>query len=76
MKDERPRIHTIVIVVANHNLLYLAILAHLTPKVFVESIKVILQLTRVHIDLWVIRWVLIEIGKENGLRVRWFDMFP
>jgi hypothetical protein len=35
---------TIIIVVANDYLLKFAVFTHLTPEVFVESIKVILQL--------------------------------
>ena len=35
---------TIVVIVANHHLLDLAILAHLAPEIFVKSVEVILQL--------------------------------
>jgi len=65
----------IIIVIANHHLLDLAKLAHLTPEVLVEGIKVILQLTRIHLVLGIVRRVLIEVGEEDGLRVRGLDVF-
>lgn len=60
---------TIIVVVTDDNLFNLAILAHLTPEILIESIKVILQLTRIHLVLGVVRRVLVEIWEEDGLRV-------
>ncbi len=51
--------HTIIIIITNHHLLNLAILAHLAPKVLIERIEVVLKLTRVHLVLWVVGGVLI-----------------
>ena len=65
---------TIVIVVANHHLLGLAVLAHLAPKVLVEGVEVVLQLARVHLVLGVVGRVLVEVGQEDGLRVRGLDV--
>lgn len=66
---------TIVIVIAHDDLFRLPVFAHLAPKVFVEGIKVILQLRGVHLIFGVIGGVLVEVGKENRLRVRGFDVF-
>jgi hypothetical protein len=66
---------TIVVIVAYDDLLDLAKLAHLAPEIFVESVKVVLQLGRVHLVLRVVGWVLVKIWEEDGLRVRRFDMF-
>jgi hypothetical protein len=67
---------TIVVVVTNNYLLNLTKLAHLAPKVLVERIKVILQLTRVHLVLRVIGGILVHVWKEDCLRVGWLDVFP
>lgn len=68
-------LRTIVIVIAHDNLFRLSIFAHLAPEVFVEGIKVILQLRGVHLIFGVIGGVLVEVGEENGLRVRGLDVF-
>jgi hypothetical protein len=60
---------TVVVVVANYNLFDLAVLAHLTPEILVEGIKVVLKLLRVHVGLGVVCGVLVEVGEEDGLRV-------
>jgi hypothetical protein len=60
---------TVVVVVTDYNLLNLAVLAHLTPEVLVEGVKVVLKLLRVHVGLGVVCGVLVEIGEEDGLRV-------
>jgi hypothetical protein len=60
---------TVVVVVTDYNLLNLAVLAHLTPEILVEGVKVVLELLRVHVGLGVVCGVLVEIGEENGLRV-------
>lgn len=65
---------TIIVIVAHDNLLQFAILAHLAPKVLVECIKVILQLHRIHLVLWVVRWILVEVGQEDGLGVGRLDV--
>lgn len=60
---------TVVVVVANNHLFNLAVLAHLAPKVLVKGVKVVLQLLGVHLALWVVGWVLVQVGQEDGLRV-------
>lgn len=53
------KIRTIVVVITDHHLLRLAILAHLAPKVLVEGIEVVLQLAWVHLVFGVVGRVLI-----------------
>lgn len=65
---------TIIIIIANNDLLRLAVLAHFAPKVLVEGVKVVLQLARVHFVFWVVGRVLVQVGQEDGLRVRGFDV--
>lgn len=65
----------IVIIITDNHLLNLAKLAHLAPKVLVESIKVVLQLAGVHLDLGVVGRVLVEVGEQDGLAVRRLDVF-
>jgi hypothetical protein len=60
---------TVVVVVTDDNLFNLAVLAHLTPEILVEGVKVVLQLLGVHVALRVVCGVLVEVGKEDGLRV-------
>jgi hypothetical protein len=36
---------------------------------------VVLQLTRVHLVLWVVGWVLIQVWEEDGLAVGGLDVF-
>lgn len=67
---------TIIIVVADDDLFYLSVLAHLTPEVFVKRIEVVLQLARIHLILWVVGGVLVKIGQEDGLAVGRLDVFP
>ena len=66
---------TIVIVVADNQFLELAIFAHLTPHILVESVKVVLHLTGVHLVLGVVGRVLVHVGHQDGLRVGRLDMF-
>lgn len=61
--------HTVIIVIAHHQFLQLAILAHLAPDVLVEGVEVVLQLARVHLGLGVVRRVLVHVGHEDRLRV-------
>ncbi len=67
-------LRTVVVVVANHHLLRLAVFAHLAPKVLVEGIEVVLQLARVHLVLGVVGRVLVQVRQEDGLGVGWFDV--
>jgi hypothetical protein len=60
---------TVVVIVADYDLFNLAVLAHLTPEVLVEGVKVVLQLLGVHVALRVVCGVLVEVGEEDGLRV-------
>ena len=71
--DERG--HTVVIVITHNHLLRLTILAHLAPEILVESIKVVLQLARVHLVLRVVGGVLVEVREEDCLGVGGFDVF-
>ena len=73
MRERKRR--TIVIVVAYHHLLWLAVFTHLAPKVLVESIEVVLELRRVHICFGIVGGVLVEIGEEDGLAVGGLDVF-
>ena len=66
---------TVIVIITHDYLFYLSELAHLAPEVLVEGIEVVLQLACVHLDLGVVRRVLVEIGQEDGLRVGRFDMF-
>lgn len=65
---------TIIVVIANHHLLNLAILAHLAPDILVERIEVGLNLLRIHLVLWIKCRVLIQVRHQNCLRVRRLDM--
>lgn len=52
----------IVVVVANHHLLDLTILAHFAPEIFIERVEVVLQLRSIHLVFRVVGWVLVEVG--------------
>lgn len=65
---------TIIVVVADNQLLEFAIFAHLAPDVLVESVEVVLQLARVHLVLGIVRGVLVHVRHENSLRVRGLHM--
>lgn len=64
----------IIVIITNHDLLRLAVLAHLAPKVLVEGVEVVLQLARVHLVFGVVGRVLVEVWEEDGLRVGGFDV--
>ena len=64
---DRERKLTVIVVIANYNLLRFAVLAHLAPKVLVESIEVVLQLAWIHLVLRIVRRVLVKVGEEDGL---------
>ena len=66
---------TVVVIVTYHDLLWLAVFAHLAPKVLVESIEVVLELRRVHVGFGIVGGVLVEVGEEDGLAVGGLDMF-
>lgn len=68
-------IHTIIIIITHDDLLNLSELAHLAPEIFVEGIEVVLQLGRVHLVFGVVGGVLVQVGEEDGLRVRGLDVF-
>ena len=65
----------IIVIIAHHHLLDLAVLAHLAPEIFIESVEVILQLPRIHFDFGVVRGVLVEVGQEDCLTVGGLDVF-
>lgn len=65
---------TIIIIITNHHLLHLPVLAHLAPEILVEGVEVVLQLARVHLVLGVVGRVLVQVGQQNRLRVRGLDM--
>ena len=65
----------VIVVVAHNDLLDLSVLAHLAPEILIEGVEVVLQLRRVHLVLRVVCGILVEVGEENRLRVRGFDVF-
>jgi len=65
----------IIIVITYNHLLNLPKLAHLAPEILIESIEMVLKLARIHLVLWVVRRVLVQVRQEDGLRVRRFDVF-
>ena len=58
---------TVIVVVAHYDFLWLAVFAHLAPKVLVECVKVVLQLAGVHLVFRVVRGILVEIWEEDSL---------
>jgi hypothetical protein len=74
-KKKKKGKHTIIVIIAHDHLLDLPKLAHLAPKVLVESVKVVLQLARVHLVLWVVGRVLVQVWEEDSLAVGGLDMF-
>jgi hypothetical protein len=50
---------TIIIIIANHDLLNFPVLAHFTPKILIEGIEVVLQLTWIHLVLRIVCRVLV-----------------
>jgi len=66
---------TIIVVVANNDLLHQSVLAQLAPDVLVEGVKVELHLLRIHLVLGVVGGVLVEVRQQYRLRVGWLDMF-
>ena len=71
---QQRAIRTIIVVVAHHHFLNLAVFAHLAPEVLVESVKVVLQLGRVHLVLGVVGGVLVEVRQQDCLRVGRLDV--
>jgi len=59
----------IIVVVANNYFLNQAVLAHLAPKVLVESVEMVLKLARVHLVLGIEGRILVQVWEENCLRV-------
>lgn len=66
---------TVVVVVAYYHFLDQAVLAQLAPDVLVEGVEVHLHLLRAHLVLGVVGRVLVEVGEEDGLRVRRLHVF-
>lgn len=66
---------TVIVVVAYDELLHESILAQLTPDILIERIKVHLHLLRIHLVLGIVRWVLVQVWQEDGLRVGRLDVF-
>jgi hypothetical protein len=52
---------TVIVVIAHDHLFNLAKLTHLTPKVLIKGIEVILELRWIHLILGVVRRVLVEV---------------
>jgi hypothetical protein len=67
--DMEMRKHTIIVVVADNELLKLAVLAKLAPDILVEGVKVVLELRLVHSVLGVVCRVLVKVGHKNRLAV-------
>jgi hypothetical protein len=66
---------TIIIVVANDELLQLTVFAELTPNILVKRIEVVLELARIHAILRVVCGILVQVRHEDGLAVGRLDMF-
>lgn len=64
----------VVVVVADDQLLELAVLAHLAPHVLVEGVEVVLQLRGVHAVLGVEGRVLVQVGHQDRLAVGRLDV--
>ena len=60
---------TIIVVIANNYFLNQAVLAHLAPKVLVESVEMVLKLAWVHLVLGIEGRILVQVWEENRLRV-------
>jgi hypothetical protein len=65
---------TIIVVITNDNLLDQTVATHLHPDVFIEGVEMALHLLRIHAVLRVVLRVLVEVGEEDGLRIRRLDM--
>lgn len=52
---------TIIVIITNNHFFNLPKLAHLTPKVLIKRIKVILQLTRIHLVFGIVGRVLVKV---------------
>lgn len=72
----KPISLTIIVILANHQLLHLAVLAHLTPHILIKGIEMVLQLTGVHAVLRVEGGILVHVRHQDGLGVRGLDMLP
>ena len=66
----------VVVVVADDDLLDLAVLAHFAEEVLVEGVKVVLQLRRIHLVLRVERRVLVQVWQQDRLAIRRLHVFP
>jgi len=49
----------IIVIVAHNHFFNLSKFTHLAPKILIESVKMVLQLHRIHLDLWVVSRVLV-----------------
>ena len=61
MMEEEGEQHTIIVVITDDHLLHFTIFTHLTPKILVEGIEMILELTGVHLVLGIKGRVLVEV---------------
>ena len=50
---------TVVVVIAHNHFFNLSKFTHFAPKILIESIKVVLQLHCIHLDLWIIGGILV-----------------
>jgi hypothetical protein len=62
-------------VIADVHLFYFTVLAELGIEVFVEGVKVLLDLLRVQCVSGVVDWVLVDVSTENGLTELRTNMF-
>ena len=69
MRKQKVKRLTVIVIIAYNHLFRFAVLAHLAPEVFIERIEMILQLRGVHFVFRVVSGVLVEVGKEDGLRI-------
>lgn len=66
---------TVIVVVADNELLELAVLAQLAPDVLVKGVEVVLELGWVHAILGIVGRVLVEVWHQDGLAVGGLDVF-
>lgn len=65
----------VVVIIADDDFLDLAEFAHFAPEILVKGVEMVLQLRGIHARFVVVGRVLVEVGEENRLRVRGFDVF-
>jgi hypothetical protein len=62
-------------IIADMHFLQLAVFGKFAEKIFIECIKMLLDLLGVESIAGVVHGVLVDVSAEDGLRVVWFDVF-